>query len=170
MIDLKDLQEDKKDLYIFVSSIFAISILVIGANYIGGKNKKSGISNDYGQRISERAYQAEYAKQLQFYRVNNQKTDDQTIRSQAANRVAEDQIIQTYAAGKKIKVQKKEVDDLYDLRIKSMGSEERLLSEVNRLYGMDEQAYRSVLAKTILRDKVQATLPTPLADWLKAQR
>ena len=63
-----------------------------------------------------------------------------------------------------------EINAYYDTRVAGAESEQALLDELDRLYGIDKTAYLANLSDDLLRGKVQASLDMPLGEWLESQQ
>lgn len=119
--------------------------------------------------ITNTQLQQEIAHRNTFYKSQHNSVDPQTLRSDVTRQLASDKLVLNYAKAHNITVSDKEVDNVYQQRTAASGSEQQLLDQLTRTYGLTQQQYRSTISLDIMKDKVQAQLGKSINTWLNEE-
>ncbi len=152
---------------IFLVSVFS-TLVVIGVSlwlwrYIADLSLAATVN---GAGIEQEYLDDEVASRKHFQEVNNQDSNNEDLEQDTLRLLVDKELIERYADVNNIYVQQQELDEYYLAKVASAGSEDELLSEIYRLYGIDKNRYLLNLSYDILRSKVQSSLDVPLQDWL----
>jgi hypothetical protein len=89
---------------------------------------------------------------------------------QVLDQVIELEIISQYARQNNIEVKDSEVEQKYQLAVKSVGTEGEYLDKLKTLQGIGKDQVLELIRLDILREKVRKSLKTPLESWLLEQK
>ncbi len=119
-----------------------------------------------GEGISKLDYAQELAHTKQFYIWAKQDVKQlPSLDKDVLQRMIETKIVDQYAKKNKISVSQKEIEENYQASL-GKRSEIDFLKLISEMYGQNKQDYQQKLADDLLREKVQAKLGEPLANWL----
>lgn len=109
-------------------------------------------------------------EKMVFYRQAEQDVDEAVLQKDVLNQMVDKQIIETYAQENDIYVADEKLQTYYVSRVNSAESEEILLADLKRMYGIDKTEYLSNLSYDLLRQAVQEHTGQPLGEWLETER
>lgn len=132
------------------------------------------IDDDYAVRVGSERFSQEIvateADRLEyFFKQSEQDYTRAELEAEVADRLVNRYIVSMYAQENEIVITDQEIDDYYQTRVESFGSEEELLEALYSLYGITKEQYLEELTYDLLRNAVVPTLDEPYEDWLETQ-
>jgi hypothetical protein len=167
---------------IIISTLSVVVLIALAALiYINFQNKQPGkcdpkkhIARINDICILKETYQKmlDRANQISKTSVSRSASPSTSVSTpdQVLDQVIDLELISHYAEQNKIEVKDSEVNDKYQLAVKSVGTEQEYLEKLKTLQGIDKNQVFELIKIDILKDKVRKSLQTPLESWLNQQK
>ena len=164
-----------------------IAMVLIGVSLLVGvrismkKNvdKPKDITSVNNKGISKAEYEKKVEEAISFFKWQKQDISQiSTLQKDALDRLVDESLISQYAEKNKISVSEGEVNSRYEQAVAGYnrrskiagGGDSAFLSKIKEMYGNVKSDYLLTLKMDILKEKVQAAVKMPLAQWLKTQK
>jgi len=161
---MKWLKKNKKILMFVFSVVVLLTILVV----LFARSEDVDFAAKFDNEVvSYEELDENVARTVNFYNANDQDYQEQTVREDTLDQLIRRKLIESYAKNNNINISQDLIDGLYKQRFDKAGSEEKLLNDIGRDWGLNKQDYIDNLYYDLLRDEVQNSLNTNLDEWIE---
>lgn len=167
----------KKVVLVVLVSILLVALFL---KFRETSNKQPRIhTQNKSPEIARKTYEKKIKESLTFFEWKKQNITNLTsLHEDTIDNLANEYFINQYALQQKISVAEREINSKYAQVVRGYNRRNKILgegdlgflSEIKKMYGTEKSDYLLTLKEEITREKVQASLNMPLADWLKIQK